>query len=537
MAYAKWKVDSRGERRRVLVARWKDASGRWVEERRANDRTKAQTLEYARDRERDAELQRKGLAIAVRPVALGEIWDRWWEGDGSRRRSESKHAFRASLQKHVGELREYVLTPGTAGAFAERLDALLAAKAESGELAPQTLNHLRAGVHRMFEYAKDPKVSLWTGENPVRWVKRRRVPRTRKATLAAHEVQRVLEALTLPWRSAAGVCIYAGARPGEAFGLRKADVDLERGELTFRHSWSEPMPKDEEPRTVLIVPELGAILDQAMRASSSELVFPRVDGKPFAEETRWQFEDHLERALKSAEVVDGYEHTCRRCKARSMKGEQLEHTWRHSDRLQRACPSCSMKLWIRPIPRKGLTPYKLRHTHATLLRRGGVDLGTVQRALGHSDPRITAATYDHSELADRRSEIERVLTFGRAAGPHGAPVGRGNDADEDEARDGPETRGTPRALMVGATGFEPATTCTPSKCATRLRYAPETPPLCPPLSARSRTTKNTRRRGSTRRNPRPRRRSNPRRNPSRAWGCSTSRPYSAPPSGPGSDGR
>ncbi len=27
-------------------------------------------------------------------------------------------------------------------------------------------------------------------------------------------------------------------------------------------------------------------------------------------------------------------------------------------------------------------------------------------------------------------------------------------------------------LLVGATGFEPATTCTPSKCATRLRYAP-----------------------------------------------------------------
>src|SRR6267143_4028444 len=29
--------------------------------------------------------------------------------------------------------------------------------------------------------------------------------------------------------------------------------------------------------------------------------------------------------------------------------------------------------------------------------------------------------------------------------------------------------------MVGATGFEPATTCTPSKCATRLRYAPALP--------------------------------------------------------------
>src|SRR5262249_7603883 len=32
--------------------------------------------------------------------------------------------------------------------------------------------------------------------------------------------------------------------------------------------------------------------------------------------------------------------------------------------------------------------------------------------------------------------------------------------------------------MVGATGFEPATTCTPSRCATRLRYAPGTSRRC-----------------------------------------------------------
>ena len=27
-------------------------------------------------------------------------------------------------------------------------------------------------------------------------------------------------------------------------------------------------------------------------------------------------------------------------------------------------------------------------------------------------------------------------------------------------------------VLVGMTGFEPATTCTPCKCATRLRYIP-----------------------------------------------------------------
>src|SRR3954454_18628179 len=35
-----------------------------------------------------------------------------------------------------------------------------------------------------------------------------------------------------------------------------------------------------------------------------------------------------------------------------------------------------------------------------------------------------------------------------------------------------------RAAMVGAAGFEPATLCSQSRCATRLRYAPDhLPPL------------------------------------------------------------
>src|SRR5206468_5622033 len=45
---------------------------------------------------------------------------------------------------------------------------------------------------------------------------------------------------------------------------------------------------------------------------------------------------------------------------------------------------------------------------------------------------------------------------------------------------GHAARAPPRNLpawpgLVGATGFEPATTCTPSRCATRLRYAPKFP--------------------------------------------------------------
>ena len=36
----------------------------------------------------------------------------------------------------------------------------------------------------------------------------------------------------------------------------------------------------------------------------------------------------------------------------------------------------------------------------------------------------------------------------------------------------PSAQSDLRVKMVGATGFEPATPCTPYRCATKLRYAP-----------------------------------------------------------------
>jgi excisionase family DNA binding protein len=173
----------------------------------------------------------------------------------------------------------------------------------------------------------------------------------------------------------------------------------------------------------------------AMKASPNELVLPRADGAPFQPTIRHNLVDHLRRALVTADVVIGFEHNCRRCKGKVNKGllpSDTVVTWRHDDKVQRTCPNqpsdmkkkCGMKLWIKALPRP-LRFYDLRHTHATLLRRGGADPGAVQKALGHSDPRITAQTYDHTELEEQRALFERVLAFGRPAdGSLGAPVVR-----------------------------------------------------------------------------------------------------------------
>src|SRR5215472_10490816 len=82
---------------------------------------------------------------------------------------------------------------------------------------------------------------------------------------------------------------------------------------------------------------------------------------------------------------------------------------------------------------------------------------------GNSSAQSRRATRDRAENSPalRSSDHERSLGSCRSM------VGE-NEGPEAPVQDG----GSPGPFAVGATGFEPATTCTPSKCATRLRHAP-----------------------------------------------------------------
>ena len=160
---------------------------------------------------------------------------------------------------------------------------------------------------------------------------------------------------------------------------------------------------------------------------------------------------------------------------------------RDADRSQRRkCPRCDYQLYAQPIPRHARF-HDLRHTAATLLLKAGVPLAGVQKILRHSDPKITTENYGHLELADVRKGLER-LDFGDAAlppapptqpaeeaqparamvvnaeafsAPTTAPILQSLPAGKTEAAAPSETRAMLRPCRVGATGFEPATTCTP----------------------------------------------------------------------------
>ena len=417
-------------------AMFKDAFGKEVQ-RATPATTKTEARQIAAEMEQVAWRQRMGLdPMPTQSISFGELFD-WWKGLYEKRsRAYTKADYLKFLDTHLAELGDFPLSPATSGKFANRVDELLRERETVRGFAPATINHLRSAVFSVFEQARHPKHRKWTGENPIQWVERRKVRKSGKRdTLSREEVPLVLAAVAeptwaAPWRWVLAFQLYTDARPGEAFGLRKEDIDSENWVASIRRSWTNPVPKDDDVREVLIPPELRPLITAAMDASPSEYVFSRSKGEPFDPSIRHNLVHTLRRALARAGIVLGYRYSCRR-KGCGYSAEQRQRLLTPDDPRGPCCPTCGMRLWESPLPRR-LRSYDLRHTHGTLLRKAGVDLGAVAKGLGHSSPEITAQVYDHSGVQDFREQFDRALSFGVGQPIH-APAMQSEGAQKDEA--------------------------------------------------------------------------------------------------------
>ncbi|MBM3474673.1 MAG: hypothetical protein FJX75_15525 [Armatimonadetes bacterium] len=160
--------------------------------------------------------------------------------------------------------------------------------------------------------------------------------------------------------------VFAGLRRAELLGLRLRDVDLREGTLRVEHGKGD--------RTRLV--PLSARPLSALR-------------------------DWLE---LRPECDHGFVFTSNDRRRLAPKGL--------AGLLRRALSRAGLN-------RPGTTAHSLRHTCATLLLRGGCDLHSVQRVLGHRDP-ATTAIYLSLTLADLRRSVARHPLA--AEGVHGSPL-------------------------------------------------------------------------------------------------------------------
>jgi integrase len=371
--------------------RYKDARGAWCSIR-STAQTKTEARRLAGDLERRAERQRLGLEDLPLEDGGGTLAQllKWWlttyvRPTSSYRRTESVVA-RNLLSSELSDLRLVEVT-------AAKIEVYLQRRAR--ELSPESLNHLRSYIATAFNRAA--RAGRWSGRNPALEVARRKVPKRLPDFLRADEVPRVLAVLSPRHRPVFATAIYTGMRKGELAGLRKADVDLKARLIQICRSYDRSTTKGGRAAAIPIARELGSYLEQAMRASTSELVFPTVDGRMMT--THSPLEDVLRRALARAGIVTGYTHVCRK------KG--CGHAEEASDAEQRWCPQHRHRLWPKAKVRQ-IRFHDLRHTTASLLLMAGANPAATQRILRHSDPRITTEVYGHLLPGYLRDEIDRL---------------------------------------------------------------------------------------------------------------------------------
>ncbi len=377
-------------RGRRWYAKHKDHRGRWVM-RPTTARTKTEARRLADDLERRAERQRLGLEAMPDEDGGGTIDElmSWWLTHYSSK-SASHERNTSSVERHLvggpfGRLRLVDATPGAIETFLQ---------GKSSSLGPQSLNHLRTFLLSAFSAAR--RAGRFAGANPVKEVRRRAIPKRVPEFLRAHEVPLVLLHTPPRWKPLMATAIYTGLRRGELLGLRKCDVDLRSRLLTVARSYDRDTTKGSHADVIPIATELVPYLRTAIDSARGELVFPDAEGKMLSSHT--PIEEVLRRAMKWANIVEGFEHRCRR------KG--CGHRERAADATLRRCPEHRHKLWPVAIVR-AIRFHDLRHSTASLLMMAGANPGAVQQILRHRDPRVTQ-TYSHLAPGFLRAEIDRL---------------------------------------------------------------------------------------------------------------------------------
>jgi integrase len=297
-------------------------------------------------------------------MTVGKFLDRW-ERDwapmnvSAKTLERYKELLAHHVRPHIGAVRLQRLRTVDLASLYGRLQR---PKNQNGSgLSPRTVGHVHRLLHRAFGHAV--KWSL-IASNPAASADPPRVERTEVQILDPAQIKAVVAALCGRWIHPIVILALAtGARRGELCALRWRNIDLEAGRVAIEKSleqtneglrFKEPKTKAGK-RSVSIPPSVAAQLREHWRAqqeqrlalglgraSEDDLVFGRLDG-PIPPDTLSQEWARLVRQLR--------------------------------------------------LPR--VTFHALRHTHVSALIRAGVDVVTVARRIGHSNPSLTLNVYSH----------------------------------------------------------------------------------------------------------------------------------------------
>jgi integrase len=252
-------------------------------------------------------------------------------------------------------------------------------------LSARTVRYAHSVLHGALEQAV-----RWQalGRNPAKLVTLPREEHREMRALDADQAKAFLRAARGDrWYSFWLLLISGGMRPGEALGLKWADVDGER--LRIRrslvraadHRWTLTEPKTPRARRTVVLPTIALEALKELRQ--------RQAAERDAAAEKWTEHD----LVFTTNV-----------------GEPLDY---------RAVARRHFKKVLEAAKLPSIRPYDLRHTSATLLLGAGENIKVVSERLGHASAALTLDVYSHvlPHMQQRAAErLESILLPDREAG-------------------------------------------------------------------------------------------------------------------------
>ena len=331
------------------------------------------TRKEAEAAERKAlEARDRGCDLNPQTVTVRELLEKYAE------RCRTKALATKTLERYE-ELAKCHLLPVIGGLSLARLKpthvANVYAKASEKGLSPKSVRHVHSLLHAALEWAVEQNLCF----RNVADVAKRDLPKAQRSpakALTEEEARRLLDAAVgTPWHAFFTLAFCTGARRAELAALRWSNVDFERGTVTISESVVRTRNglefKGTKTGCVRVVPLNGlaiAALRSHRAAQNSKRLFK---GEEY-EVRGLVFADQLGRPWNPGSISNAF------------------------DRMARETKLSTTRL------------HDVRHSAATWLLQGGIDVRTVAAVLGHSTPVTTLNTYAHVMPGAEAKAVEAI---------------------------------------------------------------------------------------------------------------------------------
>ncbi len=294
---------------------------------------------FARKKDAEARLKRAQVEKAAgrSDVSFAEFAARWLADYGAGLRPVTRDGYERVVRKHLLPHFDKTLadiTPADVQAF-------VSAKVRDG-YAPKTVSMMLTQLKGMFRWAIQMEL---TERNPAASVRAPHPVKKEMEFLSPDEIKRLLDAASDEARPVIAVAVFTGLRQGELLALRVSDLELDRGLIFVRRSYSAKygyvQPKSAAGRRAV---RIGPGVTEILRA--------QVEGK--------------EGLVFGTEPLDKY---------------ALVH-----DEFHPALARAGVKR---------IRWHDLRHTYAALMISLGCNVKFLQSQLGHSSIKMTLDRYGH----------------------------------------------------------------------------------------------------------------------------------------------